>query len=151
MSPLTAIVHSALDHSPGPGGRIVVEEVAWERLDRAAADFLHDNRALLVDAGLLDASTGDRLDAWVAGHGHLRRGDAVPAALDRVGTGLVEVPTAILWRPVEGRGDAWTRSVQRVADALEALRHDEGQRVADHALPLSVTSPPWRSARPGRC
>jgi SAM-dependent methyltransferase len=40
-----------------PGGRVIIEEFAWERVDQTAADFLYDNRALLVATGLLDAET----------------------------------------------------------------------------------------------
>lgn len=39
-----------LDHAAtllAPGGQIVIEEFAWERVNHAAADFLYDNRALL--------------------------------------------------------------------------------------------------------
>ncbi|WP_051764384.1 class I SAM-dependent methyltransferase [Saccharothrix syringae] len=119
-----------------PGGRIVIEEFAWERVDRAAAHFLHDNRALLVATGLLDADlpTGDLLDAWVDAHDSLHRGSAMTAALGRVGSDPTEVATGILWRLVDGRGGAWVEPA-RVADALDAIREAERRRLAAGMLP----------------
>jgi SAM-dependent methyltransferase len=120
-----------------PGGQVVIEEFTWERVDHAAADFLHDNRALLVATGLLDAElpSGDPLDAWVAGHDFLHRGSAMLAALSRAGSDLTTVATAMLWRLVDGRGGAWTEPATRVADALNAIRQAEERRVAAGALP----------------
>jgi SAM-dependent methyltransferase len=117
-----------------PGGQVIIEEFAWERVDHAAADFLYDNRALLVAAGLLDAETpsGDLLDAWVAGHDFLHRGSAMLAALSRGGSDLTTVATAMLWRLVDGRGGAWTEPATR---ALNAIRQAEARRIATGALP----------------
>lgn len=121
----------------GPDGQVVIEEFAWERVDHAAADFVHDNRALLVATGLLDAElpAGDPLHAWVAGHDFLHRGSAMLATMSRVGSDLTTVPTAMLWRLVDGRGGAWTVPPSRAAAALDAIRRAEERRIAAGALP----------------
>ncbi|MFD2419049.1 class I SAM-dependent methyltransferase [Amycolatopsis pigmentata] len=120
-----------------PGGQIVIEEFAWERVTHTAADFLYDNRALLVAAGLLDAElpSGDLLDAWVEGHDFLHRGSAMLAALRRVGSEMTTVDTAMLWRLVDGRGGSWIEPVTHAADALNAIRRAEERRIAAAALP----------------
>ena len=120
-----------------PGGQVVVEEFAWERVDHAAADFLHDNRALLTAAGLLTGETpsDDLLDAWVTGHESLHRGSAMLDALGRAGSHPVAVPTAVLWRLLDGRGGAWTEPATRVPDALDAVRRAEERRIAAGTLP----------------
>jgi SAM-dependent methyltransferase len=114
-----------------PGGRIIIEEFAWERVDHAGAHFVHDNRAMLVATGLLDADlpSGDLLEAWVAGHDSLHRGSAMLAALSRVGADPTTVPTSMLWRLVDGRGGAWVEPATRAADALAALREAEERRI----------------------
>ncbi len=129
-----------LAHAPtllAPGGQVVIEEFAWERVDRAAADFLYDNSALLVATGLLDAEipSGDLLDAWVAGHDFLHEGSAMLAALNRVGSDPTAVATAVLWRLVNGRGGAWTEQASRVPAALDVLRRAEERRIAAGTLP----------------
>ncbi|GAB3449188.1 hypothetical protein GCM10027436_43430 [Actinophytocola sediminis] len=120
-----------------PGGQVIIEEFAWERVDHAAAGFLHDNRALLVAAGLLDAEipSGDLLEAWVAGHDFLHQGSAMLTALRRVGGELTTVDTAMLWRLVDGRGGVWTEPGARAADALDAIRVAEERRITGGALP----------------
>ncbi|HVV11317.1 class I SAM-dependent methyltransferase [Amycolatopsis sp.] len=120
-----------------PGGQVIIEEFAWERVDEAAAAFLYDNRALLTAAGLLDAGspTEHLLDAWVAGHESLHQGAAMLAALGRAGSGLTTVDTAMLWRLVDGRGGVWTEPATRAPDALDAIRQAEERRIAAGALP----------------
>jgi SAM-dependent methyltransferase len=120
-----------------PGGQVVIEEFAWERVDQAAAEFLHDNRALLVATGLLDTELpdGDLLDAWVAGHDFLHQGSAMLTALSRTGSELTTVATPILWRLIDGRGGAWAEPATRVADALNAVRQAEERRIAAGELP----------------
>jgi hypothetical protein len=120
-----------------PGGQVIIEEFAWERVDQAAADFLYDNRALLVATGLLDAElpSGDLLDAWVTGHDFLHQGAAMLAALGRAGADLVTVSTPMLWRLIDGRGGVWTEPATRVADALNAIRQAEERRITTGALP----------------
>jgi SAM-dependent methyltransferase len=120
-----------------PGGRIVIEEFAWERVDHASARFLHDHRSRLVDAGLLDAElpSGDPLDAWVDGHDFLHRGAAMLDALGRVGSDPVTVATPMLWRLVDGRGGEWTAPASRAADALAAVRDAEERGLAAGAFP----------------
>lgn len=118
-----------------PGGQVIVEEFAWERVDPTAADFVHDNRALLVAAGLLDADTPSGLDAWVAAHDFLHRGSAMLAALGRAGSELTTVDTAIMWRLVDGRGGVWTEPATRVPAALDAIRRAEERRIAAGTLP----------------
>jgi SAM-dependent methyltransferase len=120
-----------------PGGQVVIEEFAWERVDQAAAEFLHDNRALLVATGVLatELPTGDLLDAWVTGHKSLHQGSAMLDALSGAGSELTTVATPILWRLIDGRGGAWTEPATRVADALDAIRQTEERRVAAGELP----------------
>lgn len=120
-----------------PGGQIIIEEFAWERVDQPAADFLYDNRALLVAAGLLDAPlpAGELLDEWVSGHRALHQGSAMLAALSRAGSDLTTVDTPMLWRLIDGRGGAWTEPTTRVPDALNAIQLAELRRVAAGTLP----------------
>ncbi|TWP48371.1 class I SAM-dependent methyltransferase [Lentzea tibetensis] len=120
-----------------PSGQIIIEEFAWERVDHAAAEFVYDNCALLVAAGLLTAETpaDDLLATWVTGHDRLHQGSAMLAALDRAGSDLTTVETAILWRLLDGRGGAWTEPASRVPDALNALRRAEERRIAAGTLP----------------
>lgn len=115
-----------------PGGQLVIEEFGWERVDRAGAHFLYDNRAMLVATGLLDADrpAGDPLAAWVDGHDFLHRGSDMLAAMSRVGDGLTTVPTSMLWRLADGRGGVWTEPATRAADALDAIRDAEEGRIA---------------------
>jgi SAM-dependent methyltransferase len=119
-----------------PGGRVIIEEFAWERVGHTAADFLYDNRALLVATGLLDAETpaDDLLDTWITGHDFLHRGSAMIEALCRAGSDLTTVDTAMLWRLVDGRGGVWTEPATRVADALNAIRRAEERRIAAGTL-----------------
>jgi SAM-dependent methyltransferase len=120
-----------------PGGRLVLEEFAWERVDRVAADFLHDNRTLLVAAGLLDAEVpeGDPLDGWVATHDFLHRGVDMLTALGRQGTELTTADTAMLWRLIDGRGGTWTASAARATATLDTIRLAEERRIAAGTLP----------------
>ena len=120
-----------------PDGQVIIEEFAWERVDNAAADFLYDTMALLVATGVLDAEvpTGDRLDAWTAGHNFLHRGSAMLAAMRHVGTDLTTVDTAMLWRLVDGRGGRWTEPASHAADALDTVRLAEERRITAGLLP----------------
>ncbi|HEX3783835.1 MAG TPA: class I SAM-dependent methyltransferase [Pseudonocardiaceae bacterium] len=120
-----------------PDGQVIIEEFAWERVDRAGAHFLYDNRAMLVATGLFDGElpAGDLLDAWVGGHDFLHQGSAMLAALSRVGSKLTTVSTSILWRLVDGRGGAWIEPANRVADALNTIREAEERRIAAGMLP----------------
>jgi SAM-dependent methyltransferase len=120
-----------------PGGQVIIEEFAWERVNDIAAHFIYDNRAMLVATGLLEADlpSGDLLDAWVDGHRHLQPGFAMLEALDRVGSGLTVVDTSILWRLVDGRGGAWTEPATLVPGALNAMREAEERRIASDLLP----------------
>ena len=119
------------------GGQIVLEEFAWERVNRTAAGFFYDNRSNLVAAGLLDADIPalDPLDAWVAGHQSLHRGSAMLAALGRVGTDVTKIDTSMLWRLVDGRGGRWIEPVTRAVDALATMREAEEGRIAVGDLP----------------
>ncbi|MCS7477805.1 class I SAM-dependent methyltransferase [Umezawaea endophytica] len=134
------VLDEVLGHAAGllaVGGQLVVEEFAWERVDRSAADFLYDTGALLVAAGLLTAEipTGDLLEAWVGGHDHLHCGSSMLAALSRLGPAPTTVDTAMLWRLLDGRGGAWTEPRNRVPGVLDALRRAEERRVAAGTLP----------------
>ncbi|MBP2478939.1 SAM-dependent methyltransferase [Crossiella equi] len=129
--PLLAHVATLL----APGGRIVLEEFAWERVDRGCAEFLYDNRAVAVAAGLLDAEVPetDLLGYWVAKHDFLCRGADMLAALAEMGTHLVERPVAMAWRMVAGPGDPWTAD-ERVPAVLAAVRRAEERRLAEGRL-----------------
>jgi SAM-dependent methyltransferase len=120
-----------------PGGQLVIEEFGWERVDEAAAEFLYDNRALLVATGVLDADTPaeDRLGFWASGHEHLHRGAAMLTALGKVGTELTTVDTAMIWRLVDGRGGEWAEPATHAAGALAAIRLAELRRIAAGSLP----------------
>ncbi|WP_447006726.1 class I SAM-dependent methyltransferase [Saccharothrix isguenensis] len=120
-----------------PGGQVIIEEFAWERVDHAGAHFVYDNRAMLVAAGLLDADhpSGDLLDAWIGAHNSLHPGSAMLAALSRIGSDLTTVDTSILWRLVDGRGGSWIEPATRAADALNAMRKAEERRIAYGMLP----------------
>ncbi|HEY4460870.1 MAG TPA: methyltransferase domain-containing protein [Pseudonocardiaceae bacterium] len=126
-----------LAHCATLGGQLVIEEFAWERVDEAAAEFLYDNRALLVATGVLDADTPaeDRLEFWVAGHEHLHRGAAMLDALERAGSDLTTVDTAMIWRLVDGRGGEWTAPGTHASSALDAIRLAEQRRIASGSLP----------------
>lgn len=115
-----------------PDGRVVIEEFAWERVDRAAAYFLYDNRAMLVATGLFDGDVpdGDLLDAWIDGHSSLHQGSAMMDALGRVCDEVTTVATSMLWRLATGRGGSWVEPVIRAADALDAIRAAEERRIA---------------------
>jgi SAM-dependent methyltransferase len=117
-----------------PGGQIIIEEFAWERVDHAAADFLYDTRALLVAADVLDAElpSGGLLEAWVAGHDFLHRGAAMLDALDRAGGAMSTVDTPMLWRLINGRGGSWAEPATRV---LDVVRQAEQRRIAAGTLP----------------
>lgn len=119
-----------------PGGQIIIEEFAWERVDRAGAHFIYDNAALLVASGLLDAETpsGDLLEAWIDGHKGLHQSSAMIDALRRVGTDLTTVSTSMLWRLIDGRGGAWVEPAAHAADALNAIRVAEERRLAEGML-----------------
>jgi SAM-dependent methyltransferase len=118
-----------------PGGQLVIEEFAWERVDQAAAEFVYDNGALLAAAGLLDTDTpaADLLGTWVEKHDRLHRGSAMLAALARVGE-VTTVDTPVLWRLVDGRGGRWL-DTDRAPAALAALRAAEERRIAAGTLP----------------
>ncbi|ALG10565.1 class I SAM-dependent methyltransferase [Kibdelosporangium phytohabitans] len=134
-----------------PGGQIVIEEFAWEKVDRAAAHFLYDNRAMLVSAGMLDAElpTGDLLDAWVDGHDWLHQGSAMLDALKCVGTDLTTVPTSIVWRLIDGRGGRWVEPATRAADVLATIRDAEERRIAAGMLPQVGLVASVRPRHPG--
>lgn len=130
-----------------PGGRIIIEEFAWERVDHTSAGFLYDHRAELVAAGLLDADLpSEPLEAWVAGHHSLHRGTAMLDALGRVGADLTATDTSMLWRLVDGRGGRWIEPGTRTIDALNAMREVEEVRIATGDLaPVGLIA----SVRPG--
>ncbi len=119
-----------------PGGLIVIEEFAWERVDAAAADFLYDHRSGLVAAGLLDADLpSEPLDAWINGHKTLHNGSAMLEALSQVGMDLTMTESSILWRLLDGRGGQWVAPVPQVVDALDAIRRAEEERILAGDLP----------------
>lgn len=119
------------------GGQIIVEEFAWERMNRAAAEFLYDTRSILVAAGALDAElpSGDLLEAWTADHDFLHQGADMLAALGSVGTAMSTVSTPMLWRLIDGRGGSWREPETRATLVLDAIRSAEERRIAAGTLP----------------
>jgi SAM-dependent methyltransferase len=67
-----------------PGGAVVIDEFAWERLDEATADWYYGQLRALGAA--LDRDVPASLDAvrarWVADHDGLHTGEALVRALD---------------------------------------------------------------------
>ena len=140
-----------------PGGQIMLEEFAWERVDAAAAGFVYANRAKLVAAGLLkaDLPTESPLDAWIAGHQTVHPGSVMIDALSHVGTNLTLIESSILWRLMDGPGGVWTAPAPQVRDALDAIRKAEEDRIGIGALPsvglfASIRCSPRPSAEPRR-
>ncbi len=57
------------------------------------------------------------------------------AALGRVGTGLITVPTGMLWRLVDGRGGSWVKPGTNAGEVLDAMREAEERRIGAGELP----------------
>lgn len=132
----------------GPGGLLVLEEFARERVDRVAAGFLYDTRGLLVTAGVLDAHEHipaidpeeDPLDRWERERGEtserpLHTGEAMLGALARAGAVVESVSdTDTLWRLLCPPGTGW-HAEDRTAQALvETVRRVECRRIAEGTI-----------------
>jgi SAM-dependent methyltransferase len=118
-----------------PGGRLVLDEFAWDWADRAAAAWFYDTAELLAVAGVLERVEGlsgpDRLACWRAGHADHTGGDAMIQAVSArlEVTELRREP--YLSRYLGGRLEATARGGR----ILEALRRIERDQIADGALP----------------
>lgn len=132
---LPATVREAVDRL-SPGGRIVLEEFARERVDRAAAEFLYDTVDLLESAGLADPADdpvdrpADPVARWQRQRGQLHAGSAMVEELTGYGSVVGQVWTETLWRLVlsrvtAGSGAAIGRRLQQV----------ERRRIRDGTLP----------------
>jgi SAM-dependent methyltransferase len=128
-----------------PGGRLVVQEFARERVDAAAAAFLYDSLDLLLAAGRADPADApheghghdhgevptDPMARWAAQRAHLHTGEDMLATLAAYGTPTPRQDCEVLWR----------LAVSKVTDAAvgpaigTTLRETETRRIADGSLP----------------
>lgn len=142
---------ATVEHALGlvrPGGLVVLEEFARERVDRATAGFLYDTRGLLVAAGVLDLPEdavvfdpdADPLGRWQAERGDaspepLHTGAAMLAALTRAGAVVEEVvDTETVWRMIAPPGGVWQVADRAAAAAVDAARRVECRRIAEGTL-----------------
>ena len=127
-----------------PGGVVVVEDLARDEVDLAAAGFVYDSRALLTAAGLLpaepdaepDAATGlDPLARWrdiPAQMLPIHPGAVVLAAVAGLGGTRTVERTEVLWRSALGPAEGDATRLRPVAVALRAV---EVRRIAEGTLP----------------
>jgi SAM-dependent methyltransferase len=132
---LVATVQEAVDRL-GPGGRIVLEDFARERADRAAAEFLYDTVDLLEAAGLADPADdpvdrpADPLARWHRQRGHLHTELAMVEVLSKHGDIVGRTPSEALWRL------ALSRVITADGAAIgRCLRDIECRRIDDGTLP----------------
>ncbi|HEY9388904.1 MAG TPA: class I SAM-dependent methyltransferase [Mycobacteriales bacterium] len=131
-----------------PGGLVVLEEFARERVDQATAGFLYDTRGLLVAAGVLalpeDAVAfdpdADPVERWQAERGDaspapLHTGAAMLAALTRAGA-VVDKPfdTETVWRMIAPPGWVWQGDDRVAAAVVQTTRRVECRRIAEGTL-----------------
>ena len=118
-----------------PGGRLVLDEFAWDWADQAAATWFYDTAELLAAAEVLEGAEGwsgrDRLARWRASHAEHTGGDAMLQAVSArlEATELRRGP--YLARYLGGMLEASDRG-RRV---LAALQQTERERIADGTLP----------------
>lgn len=132
-----------------PGGTVLLEEFARERVDAAAAAYVYDAIALLDAAGMTGPHDGpdhrhdeiedDPLLRWRRDRGEdaeepLHTGTAMLAALARLGTPGDVQQTEALWRMPAVRLTG-AQDGAAAADAARALRRIECRRIADGTLP----------------
>jgi SAM-dependent methyltransferase len=116
-----------------PGGVVVVEDFGRDEVDRAAASFVSDARALLAAAGTM-AGFGvlpDPLASWrdvPPEQLPIHPGRALLAALE----GFVTVRTEMLWRMALSPAGGAVSGLAPVASVLRAV---ELRRIADGTLP----------------
>jgi len=90
------------------GGRIVVEEFAWDRLDPPTAEWFHGQRRALAAAGRLPAAPSTVEDCcreWEDEHAGLHGYEALRAGLDA---------------RFRERSFAWTATLHRLLDGVAA-------------------------------
>lgn len=123
-----------------PGGRLVLEEFARERIDAASAAFLYDTVSVLAAFGVAEDrehDVKDPLARWRVDRGEdaehpLHTGAAMIGALARHGTPGPVAETETLWRMVTSR---FTGGDERSVAAAERVREVEVRRIADGTLP----------------
>lgn len=117
--------------------RIVLEDFARERADRAAAEFLYDTVDLLEAAGLADPADdpvdrpADPLARWHRQRGHLHTESAMVEVLSKYGEIVGRTSSEALWRLALSR-------VTTTADGAaigRCLRDTECRRIDDGTLP----------------
>ncbi len=128
-----------------PGGRLVVQEFARERIDAAAAAFLYDSLDLLQAAGRADPADAhnhdhhehggevptDPMARWSLQRAHLHTGADMLATLATYGTPTTPQDYEVLWR----------LALSKVTDAAvgpaigTTLRDIETRRIAEGSLP----------------
>ena len=134
MHPLEKAVERA-GELVAPGGRLVLDEFAWDWADHAAATWFYDTAELLAAAEVLEWAEGpsgrDRLARWRASHADHSGGDAMIQAVSArlEVTELRRAP--YLARYLGGMLEATARG----ARALAAMDRIERERIADGALP----------------
>jgi SAM-dependent methyltransferase len=83
-----------------PGGRLIVHEHAWERMDEPTARWYLEHRATIDPAA--PRSVEICLGAWTASHSGLHSGEEIRAALDRRFKERVFVWTPYLYAELGG-------------------------------------------------
>jgi SAM-dependent methyltransferase len=131
-----------------PGGMVVLEEFARERVDVATAGFLYDGRSLLVAAGALEAPEDaepqrpdeNPLERWerergAASERPLHTGSAMVDALIAAGLRIEStVDTETLWRLLATPSWTWTVDERRTGAVLDEVRQRERRRIAEGTL-----------------
>lgn len=131
---LVATVRDAVDRLR-PGGRIVLEDFARERADRAAAEFLYDSVDLLESAGLADPADdptdrpADPVARWRRQRGHLHTESAMVEVLSKYGQIIGRTSSEALWRLALSRLTTDDAAIGR------CLRDVECRRIEDGTLP----------------
>lgn len=119
-----------------PGGRIVLEEFARERADRAAAEFVYDTIDVLESVGLADPADdptdrpADPVARWRRQRGDLHTESTMVEALAKYGDIVGRTSTEALWRLVLARVTG-----ESGAPIGHRLRDVECRRIRDGTLP----------------
>lgn len=107
-----------------PGGRLILVEFAWERMDPDTADWYLGQQIALQAAGRLDGVPGsvdDALAAWAIEHRGLHEGEALRASLGRRFRELRFERTAYLHRMLGGVASEALEQTLIQAGAIQAL------------------------------
>lgn len=132
----------------GPGGLVVLEEFARERVDRAAAGFVYDTLGLLVTSGAFGLHEHlppvdpdeDPVGRWERERGEaserpLHTGGAMLSALAAAGATVESaVDTEALWRLVFPPAADWFADDRTVGALVESVRRTERRRIDEGTL-----------------